>query len=146
MLNLGCGTTIESHPPSDSPVRLGRIRIVVSIPACHAGGRGSIPRFGDFFWRPFRENAFDAFVAHCNYSSDDRSSSLMPSTWRQTCTTKSLPNVNEALQPMWIAHAIQIDLSCATCDTCCAGTANCSVAGTSICQGEVHYHFTQDHH
>ncbi len=29
--------------------RLGRIRIVVSIPACHAGGRGSIPRFGDDF-------------------------------------------------------------------------------------------------
>ena len=24
----------------------GRIRIVVSIPACHAGGRGSIPRCG----------------------------------------------------------------------------------------------------
>ena len=23
--------------------------IVVSIPACHAGGRGSIPRRGDFF-------------------------------------------------------------------------------------------------
>ena len=29
--------------------RLGRIRIVVSIPACHAGGRGSIPRFGERF-------------------------------------------------------------------------------------------------
>ncbi len=29
--------------------RLGRIRIVVSIPACHAGGRGSIPRFGESF-------------------------------------------------------------------------------------------------
>ena len=29
--------------------RLGRIRIVVSIPACHAGGRGSIPRFGGNF-------------------------------------------------------------------------------------------------
>ena len=27
--------------------------IVVSIPACHAGDRGSIPRRGDFFVFPF---------------------------------------------------------------------------------------------
>ena len=26
-----------------------RVSIVVSIPACHAGDRGSIPRHGDFF-------------------------------------------------------------------------------------------------
>ena len=36
------------------PDELSRCRIVVSIPACHAGGRGSIPRSGDtshvFLW------------------------------------------------------------------------------------------------
>ncbi len=26
-----------------------RVSIVVSIPACHAGDRGSIPRHGEFF-------------------------------------------------------------------------------------------------
>ena len=29
---------------------LVRGSIVVSIPACHAGDRGSIPRHGEFFW------------------------------------------------------------------------------------------------
>ena len=28
-----------------------RVSIVVSIPACHAGDRGSIPRHGDFFFK-----------------------------------------------------------------------------------------------
>ncbi len=29
-----------------------RVSIVVSIPACHAGDRGSIPRHGEFFFLP----------------------------------------------------------------------------------------------
>ncbi len=28
-----------------------RVSIVVSIPACHAGDRGSIPRHGEFFFQ-----------------------------------------------------------------------------------------------
>ena len=40
---------LEAYPPVTAQVSWGRNRIVVSIPACHAGGRGSIPRFGETF-------------------------------------------------------------------------------------------------
>ena len=33
---------------------------MVSIPACHAGDRGSIPRRGDFFHYPF----YNPFIIH----------------------------------------------------------------------------------
>ena len=34
------------------------VSIVVSIPACHAGDRGSIPRRGDFFFLKSKLNNF----------------------------------------------------------------------------------------
>ena len=37
----------DAARPSNTSVL---VSIVVSIPACHAGDRGSIPRLGDFFF------------------------------------------------------------------------------------------------
>ena len=39
----------NEFPQTESPKHLILDSIVVSIPACHAGDRGSIPRRGDFF-------------------------------------------------------------------------------------------------
>ena len=47
---------------SFTPLQCHRVlgSIVVSIPACHAGDRGSIPRRGEFFFFSFR-NFYSTF-------------------------------------------------------------------------------------
>ena len=39
--------------------------IVVSIPACHAGGRGSIPRRGEFFFQLLTFRFEILFLKNC---------------------------------------------------------------------------------
>ena len=53
------------------------VSIVVSIPACHAGDRGSIPRRGDFFICSFpKKKFFSYFYAIFNKTKNNNISPL----------------------------------------------------------------------